>query len=151
MFVWTPHFGTRSAVPFDAAPKLQSLKVKFSFESWTFVIFSLLLLHLLNGLKMQEMAVLGGLDFKISRGNMPPDPPSSSRLPTLGALNFLGLSERTLRDETLTKAWQMLKFYSHLMDSNFTFSPGGAFPRTPPCRPTVGQWALAKNPSEPPQ
>ena len=35
------HFGKRSAVPFDAAPTLQYLKVKFSFESWIFVIYSL--------------------------------------------------------------------------------------------------------------
>ena len=121
-----PNFGTRSAVPFDAAPNLQYLKVKFSFESWIFVIYSLSLLHLLNGLKMQEMAVLGGLDFKISRGSMPPDPPSNSRLPALGPL-FLNFLDPSLiwsvfprghltiftnipipHDETLTKAWQTL-------------------------------------------
>ena len=32
------------------------------------------------------MAVLEGPDFKISRGNMPPDPPRGSRLPALGHL-----------------------------------------------------------------
>ena len=42
-----PHFGTRTAVRFNAAPNLQYLNVKFSFESWIFVIYSLPLLHLL--------------------------------------------------------------------------------------------------------
>ena len=78
------------------------------------------------GPKMQEVAVLGGLDFNISRGSMPPNPPSSSRLPALGSLflNFLDLplilcvfarGHLTFftnipipGDETLTKAWQML-------------------------------------------
>ena len=73
------------------------------------------------------MAVLGGLDFKISRASMPPRAPSSSRLPALGPL-FLNFLDPSLiwwvfpgghltfftnipipDDETLTKAWQRLK------------------------------------------
>ena len=62
-----------------------------SLESSIFVISSLRILHLLNGLIMQEVAVLEGPDLKIFRGSMRPDPPRGSRLPALGPLftNFL--------------------------------------------------------------
>ena len=66
------------------APNLQYLKDEFPFESSIFVICSLRFTPA-NRLKVQEMAVLEGPDFKIFRGSLPPD------LPALGPLftNFL--------------------------------------------------------------
>ena len=65
-----------------------------TYSTWKIVPFesSLCLLHMLNGLKMQGMAVLEGPDLKVFRGRMPLDPPGAC-LPALGPLftNFLDL------------------------------------------------------------
>ena len=66
---------TFQAYAFDAAPILQYLKDKVPFESSIFLICSLRLLHLLNGLKMQGMAVLEGPDFKNFPGEHTPGHP----------------------------------------------------------------------------
>ena len=88
---------------FDAAPNLQcTWMMNFPSKAWYLWSTHFTCYTPANCLKMQEMAVLEGLDFNNFRGSIPPDPPSLR----LSVVISPPTSERALRDPCVNQEIQ---------------------------------------------